>query len=95
MVSRYEILRIIKSTQKLPHERVTHIGGIDDHGSTWMIGEAEVIRGIESGNLAFYVKQAGKILDVVVAMNSAGHKYIKTVADELIPNNLLSLPEVL
>jgi hypothetical protein len=48
---------------------------------------------IEQGKNEFYVTQGGNTVNVIVATSAAGHKYIKTVADGLQPDNLLSLPE--
>jgi hypothetical protein len=40
----------------------------------------------------YYVSVGGKSVDVIVATHN-NNKYIKTTADGLHPNNLLSLPE--
>lgn len=49
--------------------------------------------GTESGKWQFYVSVGGLTVDVIVATSQYGHKYIKTLADGVHPDNLLSLPE--
>ncbi len=77
-----------------PHERITHIGGINDQGQRWRLTQAEAIQGIESGKWQFHVRVGMRDVRVIVAV-SAGNKYIKTEADGYQPDNLLSLPECL
>jgi len=50
---------------------------------------------IEEDKFSFYVIVNGKVVDVIIATSSAGNKYLKTEADGVMPNNLLSLPECL
>jgi hypothetical protein len=91
MADRIQIQCINKSDRYNPHERILHVGGI--HGGTrWKLSQEDAIAGIESGKWAFYVTQAGRTVDVIVATR-LGHKYLKTVADGEQPDNLLSLPE--
>lgn len=93
MADRFEVLCINKSDRLNPHARITHIGGKNPDGSRWKLTEEEAIRGIESGKWTFYVSKAGRVVDVIVAISSYGNKYLKTVADGVKPDNLLSLPE--
>jgi len=93
MTDRHEVLCINKSNRSNPHERITHIGGRNADGGRWKITEVEAISGIESGKWAFYVNKAGRPVDVIIAKSDSGNKYLKTIADGVIPNNLLSLPE--
>lgn len=93
MASRHQIRCINKSAHFNPHERIRNVGGKNQDGTLWKISEDEAITGIETGKWAFYVSQQGHTVDVVVALSAHGHKYLKTVADGLQPDNLLSLPE--
>jgi hypothetical protein len=93
MATRIEIRCINKTDRYNPHERISHVGGVNVDGTRWKVTEDEAIAGIESGKWAFYVSQQGRTVDVVVAVSAHGHKYLKTVADSVQPDNLLSLPE--
>jgi hypothetical protein len=52
----------------------------------------EAVGAIESGRLEFFVRQEGRQVDVIVATSRSGNRYLRTVADDDEPNNLLSLP---
>ena len=87
------VLCINKSSRMDPHERITHIGGINDQGQRWRITQQEAVQGIESGKWQFYVRIGLRDVRVIVAVSRYGNKYIKTETDDFQPNNLLSLPE--
>lgn len=75
-----------------PHERITHIGGVNTDGTRWKLTESAAIVGTESGRYRFYVNVGGKRVLVEVATHER-RKYLRTRADGYAPNNLLSLLE--
>ena len=91
--NRHEIKCIKKNDRMNPHERILFIGGLNRDGSRWKLSQQDAVKGIESGKWAFYVRRAGRPVDVIVSISPYGNKYIKTVADGVQPNNLLNLPE--
>ncbi|HVC53940.1 MAG TPA: DUF3892 domain-containing protein [Stellaceae bacterium] len=93
MTSRYQICCVTRSEFLNHHQRLRQVGGVNRDGSWWKISEAAAIEGIEEGRWQFFVADAGRRWDVVVATSKYGRKYIKTEVDGLQPENLLRLPE--
>jgi len=94
MAQRVKISCINKTDRYNPHERISHVGGVNADGTRWRLTQAEAIAGIEAGKWSFYVEQpAGHVVNVIVARSAAGNEYLKTEADGEQPNNLLSLSE--
>lgn len=93
MADTHKIQCINKTDRYNPHERITHIGGINGDGTRWKLTQPDAIRGIESGKWNFYVEVNGSRVSVIVSTSAHGNKYLKTVSDGEQPNNLLSLPE--
>jgi hypothetical protein len=91
MASRLRIRCINKIPREDPHRSITHVGG-GSVGNVWKQTQQQTIAEIEAGTYEYYVSVAGKEVEVIVATHN-GHKYIKTTADGVGPNNLLSLPE--
>lgn len=86
-------VRCIKKTNRTdPHERIHGIGGINGNGTRWYLTESQAIADIEAGKWRFWTTANGKSVWVIIAAHN-GHKYLKTEADGIHPNNLLALPE--
>lgn len=92
MAQRVRIECINKSPRQDPHRRIETVGGVNTDGTRWKMREDNAIAAIENGTYSFYVSANGQAVSVIVAAHE-GHKYLKTKADGLQPNNLLSLPE--
>lgn len=92
MADNIEVKCINKTNRPDPHERISHIGGINPDGTKWKLPLDQAISGIESGKWKFYTSVNGKSVWVVIATHN-GRKYLKTEADGAQTNNLLSLPE--
>ncbi|CAN7644330.1 DUF3892 domain-containing protein [Phenylobacterium sp. LjRoot219] len=74
-------------------QRIDAIGGATGaaNGGPWKLPIDQAIAGIENGTYQFWTYGGGKAVDVVVAKRPNGRKYLKTTADGVEPNNLLSL----
>lgn len=83
---------INKTNRSDPHDSIHSIGGLNGDGTRWKLSQKQAISDIETGKHSFYVTASGHTVRVIVATHN-GNKYIKTEADGLYPNNLLSLPE--
>lgn len=93
MATRVQIQCINKSNRYDPHDAIDFFGGQNADGTRWRQSLADMIALIEQDKFSFFVSVSGQAVDVVIAKSAAGNKYLKTVADGEMPNNLLSLPE--
>lgn len=93
MTQDVEIKCINKTNRTDPHERISHIGGVNPDGTRWKMTEAAAITSIENGTYKFWSQGGGRRVSVIIAVSAAGHKYLKTQSDGIQPNNLLALPE--
>jgi Protein of unknown function (DUF3892) len=93
MAMRVQIRCINKNPRNDPHKRINHVGGLNADNTRWKLTEDDAINGIKTGKWTFFVSVNGQTVDVIIATSPYGHEYLKTVADGVEPNNLLSLPE--
>ena len=92
MATTVQVTCINKRQHQNPHERITHIGGLNADETRWKMTEPDAIVAIETQKFSFYVSVGGKGVWMVVAVHE-DRKYLKTESDGWAPNNLLSLPE--
>jgi len=83
-----QVTCINKTDRFNSHERIHSIGG-----ASWKMSQQQAIACIEGGSYQFYVQAGARSVWVIIALSQCGHKYLKTQADGLQPDNLLSLPE--
>lgn len=94
MVTRLELKWISRSEEQNSRAWVTLVSGSYVDGTLWKLTEADAIRGIETGFLEFFVEMDGRTLEVVVAGNRSGRKFLKTEADGERPDYMLRLPDL-
>ncbi len=85
-----QITCITKSNPRGGHEHITHAG---NPAANWMWTVPQIIASIDAGTNTFYVRDpnTGKRANVGV-VRPAGHRpYIRTYADGVWNDNLLSL----
>jgi hypothetical protein len=80
-------------TSAQPQRHISSIGGVTETGAAWALSRADAVAAIERGEIFYVERPAGDRVNLEVARGASGWKYVKTVADGHIPNNLLSLPE--
>ena len=94
MLIRARISCVVKLDRQNPHERISHVGGLNPDGGRWRLTLADAITGIKAGQYSFYVENPpGHVAEVQIARSAFGHEYLKTTRDGEQPNNLLSLYE--
>lgn len=77
-----------------PHEGITYCGWVADDGSTGKSSRAEMIEFLEVKKGTAYVQDSrGNRAYIGVWVSAAGNKYLRTYADRVWTDNLLSLPE--
>lgn len=94
MIPDLQIMCITKNDHYDPHERIIGIGGRKPNGQKWYLAIDEAIEAIEHGQVSFHTGERWSRAEVIVATHLF-RKYLKTEADGIDPNNLLSLPPCL
>ena len=80
---------ITKSTPNGSHEHITHVGS-PQFSRNWTVDE--VIQSITANTNTFHVTSGGKRANVGVVRPDGRRPYIRTYADGIWNDNLLSLP---
>ncbi|PQA78674.1 DUF3892 domain-containing protein [Rhodoferax sp. TS-BS-61-7] len=75
------------------HHSIKSVGGRNPDGKIWKLDLANAVAKALDATYRFYVSTGGKSVWVSVVKSASGHLYLKTDADSLNVNNLLSLPE--
>ena len=85
-----QVTCITKPHPQSPHEHITHLG---NPSAGWKWTREQVIASIDGGSNSFFVKDpyTGKRSDVAVVRPAGRAPYLRTHADGLWNDNLLSL----
>lgn len=92
MAQDLQIKCINRHSRTDPHERISHVGGLNSDGTAWKVALDSAIAGIEADRWRFWTAGGGTSVWVEIATHE-GHKYLKTTADGVQPDNLLALPD--
>ena len=92
MTETYQVLFILKTRYQNPHDRISHIGGLNSDGTHWNLTLASAVDAIERSKWKFYLMRNGTSFDLIVATTRLGNKYLKTTADRQQSIGLLALP---
>ena len=87
-----EVMCIERAAQQDLRQGVHAIGGIRG-GVTWKLSQTDAIAAIVAGDARFFVRTARGTAGVVVAVDDAGHGYLKASWDVSLPATLLALPQ--
>jgi hypothetical protein len=87
------ILCAHKKASQIPHERISHIGGVDPDGRHWKLSVSEAVESIQNRDRSFMVLTRGNVFPVVVAESATGERYLRAESDGEQPDSLLSLPD--
>ncbi len=89
-----QIRCITKSQPNGGHEHIVAVGNLSTSDGGWKWPTQKVVASIENKSNSFYVidPTTGKRADVGVVRPAHGSAYLRTYADGLWNDNLLSLP---
>lgn len=87
-----EVTCVVRVAHKDLRQGVQAIGGIRG-GVTWKLSQADAIATIVGGDARFFVRTERGTAAVVVAVDDAGHGYLKASWDVSLPATLLALPQ--
>ena len=93
MARHLHIRCVVKNDRTRAHQRIHAIGGVNPDRSRWTLTQDKAILQIEDGTSVFYIERPrDQRIDVIVAIDTDGNKYLRTVADRDQPEQLLHLP---
>ena len=77
------------------HEHITHIAWVNEQtGARGTSTRAEMVQFVADGNVAFVRDRNGVTAKLRVNVSVRGVRYVETVADRVISDNLLSLQRI-
>ncbi|WP_411885736.1 DUF3892 domain-containing protein [Polaromonas sp. YR568] len=90
-----EIKYVTKNPRMDPHLAIQRVGGVNLDGRVWSLTLPEAVNGARNGTYHFWAAGAGGSPSAWVEpqISASGNWYLKTVADGIFADNLLSLPD--
>jgi len=90
----YQVTCITKNPRFDRHHAIQNIGGVLSNGQTWKIAQQEAVTFIDTHQHTFFVAVRGRRANVITEPSQfvRGLRYLKTDADGVLADNLLSLP---
>lgn len=88
----FQVTCITKPHVYSPHEHITHLGNV---ANGWRLSREDAINRIDNGAERFYVldSQSGKTAYIGVVRELGKAPFLRTYADKVWNDNLLSLPQ--
>lgn len=93
MTTNHQIQYVNKIPRQDIHNAIRAVGGVNPDGTTWKMLLEDAVAAVQAGTYKFYVAVGANSVWVSVARSIAGNFYLRTDADSLLADNLLSLPE--
>lgn len=88
----WHVSAVSTGTDADPLNRISSLAGEHADGTQWELDIEQAIAAVERGEHFYVQLPGGKETRVVVSHTGAGRRYLRTVADDRRPNNLLALP---
>jgi len=90
----YQVTTITKNPRFDRHHAIQNIGGVLSTGVPWKITQQEAVNLIDTRQHTFFVSVGGRRANVITEPSAfvSGLRYLKTDADGVLADNLLSLP---
>jgi hypothetical protein len=77
-----------------PHLAISYLGWLDENTKeSGKYSRLQMVDFLEKGNTAYVKDYFGNIAYLVVRVSQFGNKFVKTIADGKVTNNLLTLME--
>jgi Tfp pilus assembly protein PilF len=92
-ITAVQIKCVERTKETSAHNCIQSIGGVNSDGKKWNTSISKAISYIEEGKFTFFIKTPdGRPVDIVVAQDILGHKYLRTRNDTEQPIGLLNMP---
>ena len=77
-----------------PHKAITRLGWVNEQTrASGTSSLAEMVQFLEQGGSAYVKDRYGTVAVLIVRVSQHGHKYVKTIPDSRMTDNLLTLTE--